>query len=174
MNAPIRAVRLIVCGNADRGDDGAALVAVAHFLPKIDDPIRTRIEIRRCGQLDPLDIVDVPSTQACVIVDTVVGIEPGSVVTIPLGELAARCHEVTPRSSHALPIDQVLGIAQAIRGTLPEGTFIGIGGSRFGFGPRRSRAVTAGLKALERTTEGEVRRFASAALVLGKGGHPGV
>lgn len=174
MNAPALAVRLLVCGNADRGDDGAALAAVAHFLPLLEDAIRHRIEVRRCTQLDPNDLIDVPPGEACIVVDTVVGVDAGTIVTLPLEELAADGHGVSPRSSHALPIGQVLGIAAAIRGTLPDGVFVGIGGRRFGFGGRRSRAVTQGMRAFERATEGEVRRFASAALVAGPGGHPGV
>jgi hydrogenase maturation protease len=174
MNAPIFAVRLLVCGNADRGDDGAALAAVAHLLPRIEDSIRHRIDVRRCAQLDATDLIDVPSHQVCVVVDTVVGIDPGSVVTMPLAELASAESTVAPRSSHALPIGQVLGIAAAIRGQLPEGVFVGIGGKRFGFGNRRSRAITGGMRTFERTIEGEVRRVASAAVVAGAGGHPGV
>lgn len=174
MNAPLPAVRLLVCGNADRGDDGAALAAVAHILPRIEDAIRHRIEVRRCAQLDPTDLVDVPAGQACIVVDTVVGVDAGTVVLMPLEQLAADGHGVSPRSSHALPIDQVLGIAAALRGALPTGVFVGIGGRRFGFGGRRSRAVTLGMRAFERATEGEVRRLASAALVAGPGGHPGV
>ena len=174
MNAPLPAVRLLVCGNADRGDDGAALSAVAHFLPRLEDAIRHRIEVRRCAQLDPTDLIDVPHDQVCIVVDTVVGIEAGTVVMMPLAELAAGEHGISPRSSHALPISQVLGIAAAIRGELPGGTFVGIGGRRFGFGGRRSRAVTSGMRDFERATEGEVRRLASAALVAGPGGHPGV
>ncbi len=174
MNAPLPAVRLLVCGNADRGDDGAALAAVAHFLPRLEDAIRHRIEIRRCAQLDATDLIDVPDGQACIVVDTVVGVDAGTVVTMPLQELAANAHGVSPRSSHALPIGPTLGIAAAIRGALPDGVFVGIGGRRFGFGGRRSRAVTSGMRAFERATEGEVRRLASAALVAGPGGHPGV
>jgi hydrogenase maturation protease len=174
MNAPLPAVRLLVCGNADRGDDGAALAAVAHFLPRLEDAIRHRIEVRRCAQLDATDLIDVPPGQACIVVDTVVGIDAGTVVTMPLEELAGGDHGVSPRSSHALPIDQVLGIAAAIRGTLPPGVLVGIGGRRFGFGGRRSRAVTLGMREFERATESEVRRLASAALVAGPGGHPGV
>lgn len=174
MNAPLPAVRLLVCGNADRGDDGAALAAVAHFLPLLEDPIRHRIEVRRCAQLDPNDLIDVPPGEACVVVDTVVGVEAGTVVMLPLEELASGDHGLNPRSSHALPISQVLGIAGAVRGSLPVGVFVGIGGRRFGFGGRRSRAVTQGMRAFEHATEGEVRRLASAALVAGPGGHPGV
>ena len=174
MNAPVFAVRLLVCGNADRGDDGAALAAVAHLLPRIEDSIRHRIDVRRCAQLDATDLIDVPGHQVCVVVDTVVGVDPGAVITMPLAELASPESAVAPRSSHALPIGQVLGIAAAIRGQLPEGMFIGIGGKRFGFGNRRSRAITTGMRTFERTIEGEVRRLASAALVAGTGGHPGV
>lgn len=174
VNAPSPAVRLLVCGNADRGDDGAAVAAVAHFLPRLEDAIRHRIEVRRCAQLDASDLIDVPDGEACIVMDTVVGVDAGTIVTMPLEALANDGHGVSPRSSHALPIDQVLGIAAAVRGALPSGVFVGIGGRRFGFGARRSRAVTQSMRAFECATEGEVRRLASAALVAGTGGHPGV
>jgi len=182
MNAPLPAVRLLVCGNADRGDDGAALAAVAHVLPRIEDAIRTRVEVRRCAQLDPTDLIDIPAGESCIVLDTVVGVDAGTVVMIPLERLCGGNGGgdgdghggMCPRSSHALPIAQALGIAAAVRGSLPDGVFIGIGGRRFGFGGRRSRAVTQGMRAFERATEGELRRIASAALVAGPGGHPGV
>jgi hydrogenase maturation protease len=176
VNAPLPAVRLLVCGNADRGDDGAALAAVAHFLPRLEDAIRHRLEVRRCAELDATDLANVPDHQTCIVVDTVVGVDAGTVVTMPLSELAESSHGIAARSSRALPISQVLSLAAGIRGRLPDGTFIGIGGRRFGFGGRRSRAVTSGMRAFERATEGEVRRLASAALVAGPGGgsHPGV
>jgi hydrogenase maturation protease len=174
MNAPLPAVRLLVCGNADRGDDGAALAAVAHVLPRLEDAIRHRIDVRRCQTLDPGDVAGVPDNQACIVVDTVIGVEAGTVVTLPLDDLARDSHGLEARSSRTMPISEVLGLATGLRGSLPTGTFIGIGGRRFGFGGRRSRAVTAGLRSFERATEGEVRRLASAALVAGPGGHPGV
>ena len=126
--APPIAVRLLVCGNADRGDDAAALVAVAHVLPRLDDHIRWRVEVKRCNQLDAADLVDVPPNETCVVVDTVVGIPPGETITLPLEELGRAGHRVAPRSSHALPIDQVVGIASAVRGCVPTGVFVGIGG----------------------------------------------
>jgi hypothetical protein len=152
---------------------------VAHVLPRIEDAIRHRVEVRRCAQLDPNDLIDVPPGEACIVLDTVVGVDAGTVVTIPLeqlcGDNGGNGHGgVCPRSSHALPIAQALGVAAAVRGSLPDGVFIGIGGRRFGFGGRRSRAVTQGMRAFERATEGELRRLASAALVAGPGGHPGV
>ena len=142
-------VRLIVCGSADRGDDGAPLSAVARLLPVLEASIREHLEVRRCPQLDVSDIVDVPADEACVIVDAVVGVPPGQIVTLSLPDLARRDGGVTPRSSHALPIDQVLGIAEAVRGALPPGGFVGIGGLWFGFGPVQSRAVRSALPKLQ-------------------------
>jgi hydrogenase maturation protease len=165
MTLPAPSVRLLICGAADRGDDGAALTAIARLLPTLDPATRERLEVRRCLQLDPLDLIDVAADQSCLVIDTVLGIEPGSVVAIPLEDLSSRASAVTPRSSHALPIQQVLGIAEAIRGTLPAGTFVGIGGKWFGFGERHSRAVTAGMGELQSTIEAELARL----LVAGAG-----
>jgi hydrogenase maturation protease len=141
-------VRVLVCGSADRGDDGAALCAVAHILPQLEPALRQRVEIRRCPQLDAADLIDVADGEACLVLDTVIGVEPGIVVQIPLDELT-RLEAVAPRSSHALPISQVLGIAEAIRGQLPRGSLVGIGGKWFGFGETRSRAVRDGMAAFE-------------------------
>jgi hydrogenase maturation protease len=149
MNVPAPSLRLLVCGNADRGDDGAALCAVAHVLPQLDLPTRQRLEVRRCLQLDASDLIDVAPGEACLILDTVVGVEPGEVVDLTLDELATRA-TIAPRSSHALPIGQVLGIAREVRGVLPGGQFIGIGGKWFGFGAVRSRALRDGMPAYER------------------------
>jgi len=145
-------IRVLVCGSADRGDDGAALCAVAHVLPRLEASLRQRVEVRRCPQLDAADVIDVADGEACLVLDTVVGVEPGSVVRIPLDELML-LEDAAPRSSHALPISQVLGIAEAIRGQLPRGSLVGIGGKWFGFGETRSRALRDGMEEFERTTE---------------------
>jgi len=159
MNAPAPTVRLLVCGSADRGDDGAALRAVAHVLPRLDAQVRGRLEVRRCQQLDATDLIDVAAGEACLVLDTVVGVEPGTVVEISLDELA-RFATVSPRSSHALPIGQVLGIARAVRGSLPPGRFVGIGGRWFGFGQVRSRALRDGMPGFEAATEAAIRALA--------------
>ncbi len=144
-------LRVLVCGSADRGDDGAALCAVAHVLPRLDPILRQRVEVRRCQQLDATDIIDVADGEACLVLDTVVGVAPGSIVQIPLDELS-RLQDAAPRSSHALPITQVLGIAEAIRGGPPRGRLVGIGGKWFGFGETRSRALRDGMAAFEEAT----------------------
>ena len=141
-------IRVLVCGSADRGDDGAALGAVAHVLPRLEPALRQRVEVRRCPQLDAADLIDVADGEACLVLDTVVGVEAGKIVRIPLDELT-RLEDAAPRSSHALPISQVLGIAEAIRGQLPRGLLVGIGGKWFGFGETRSRALREGMPAFE-------------------------
>lgn len=159
MNAPAPSIRLLVCGSADRGDDGAAVHAVAHMLPLLEPDLRQRLEVRRCPQLDAVDLIDVAPGEACVVLDTVVGVEPGEVVVIPLDELVTR-EGITPRSSHALPIEQVLGITEAIRGAVPAGTFVGIGGKWFGFGQLQSRSLRQGMPAFERAALDAIDRLA--------------
>lgn len=165
MSASARCLRVLVCGTADRGDDGAALKAVAHLLPRLEPAVQQRIEVRRCPQLDALDLIDVPEGEAVMILDTVVGVPAGQIVTLPLAELAERAGTVAPRSSHALPIDQVLGIAAAVRGSLPAGAFVGIGGKWFGFGELLSRAVREAIPQLERAAEDEILRLVTPATV---------
>lgn len=68
MNAA-RPVRLLVCGNADRGDDGAALSAVAGLLAGLPPHLLGVIEVRRCEQLQLEDLLELPDGAACVITD---------------------------------------------------------------------------------------------------------
>jgi hydrogenase maturation protease len=166
MNAPAPVIRLLVCGNADRGDDGAPLCAVAHVLPRLEASLRGLLEVRRCEQLDATDLIDVAAGEACLILDTVVGVEPGAIVELSLEDLALQ-PTVTPRSSHALPITQVLGIARSVRGSLPRGTFVGIGGKWFGFGEVRSRALRDGMDDFERAITAAIAALATPQEVAG-------
>jgi hydrogenase maturation protease len=145
MSARAPEVRILVCGTADRGDVGAAVAAISHVLPGLPDALRCRLEIRRCQQLDVTDLIDIGPGEAVIVIDTVVGVEAGQVVTMPLEQLARHPAGVAPRSSHALSIDDALLIAEVVRGSLPAGVFVGIGGKWFGYGPRFSRAVKASL-----------------------------
>jgi hydrogenase maturation protease len=160
MTAARPTVRLLVCGGADRGDDGAALVAVATLLPILSPELLGVLDVRRCGQLQVDDLVDVPHDMAAIVVDAAVGITPGSVAIVPLDSLVSRHDGPAPHSSHALPVDQVVAIAAAIRGRLPAGSFVGIGGRRFSFGQVLSRPVRAGLPAFRTAIEDEIRRLA--------------
>jgi hydrogenase maturation protease len=148
MTARAPELRILVCGTADRGDDGAALAAIAHVLPALAEELRARIEVRRCPQLDVADLLAVGPGESCIVVDTVVGVEAGRIVSMSLDDLARRPAGVAPRSSRASSVDDALLMTEAIRGSLPAGTFVGIGGKWFGYGERYSRAVRAGLPAL--------------------------
>ena len=153
-------VRLLVCGNADRGDDGAALSAVATLLPSLPAALLERLEVRRCGHLRVEDLTDIPANEVAIVVDAAVGIAPGHVVTLPIGSIAGDPSAPTPRSSHELPIDQVLGLASVMRpGGLPEGTFVGIGGRRFGYGRPLSRSVRLNMTAFQAAIAAELARL---------------
>ena len=153
-------VRLLVCGNADRGDDGAALSAIATLLPSLPAAMLERLEVRRCGHLRVEDLLDVPAGEVAVVVDVAVGIAPGHVVTLSIRQIVADAQTPAPRSSHELPIDQVLGLAEVLRsGGLPEGTFIGIGGRRFGYGRPLSRSVRLNMPAFQAAIAAELARL---------------
>ena len=153
-------VRLLVCGNADRGDDGAALSAIATLLPALPAAMLARMEVRRCGHLRVEDLMDVTAGEVALVVDAAVGIAPGRIVTIPIHDVAADPEAPSPRSSHELPIDQVLGLADVLRdGGLPGGTFVGIGGRRFGYGRPLSRSVRLNLAAYQAAIAAELSRL---------------
>jgi hydrogenase maturation protease len=153
-------VRLLVCGNADRGDDGAALSAVATLLPSLPTALLERLEVRRCGYLRVEDLLDVSPGEIAVVVDAAVGIAPGHVVTLPIRSITVDTGAPTPRSSHQLPIDQVLGLAATLRpGGLPEGSFVGIGGRRFGYGRPLSRSVRLNMASFQAAIAAELSRL---------------
>jgi Ni,Fe-hydrogenase maturation factor len=94
------------------------------------------------------------------VVDAAVGIPPGHVVTLPISAIVADESSPTPRSSHELPIDQVLGLAGVMReGGLPAGTFVGIGGRRFGYGRPLSRSVRLNMAAFQHAIAEELSRL---------------
>ncbi len=138
------AVRVIVCGNADRGDDGAAPIAVAALLPSLPAGLRLALDIRRSTELRVEDLVDLGPDAVCLIVDAVAGVEPGRIVRLPLGELGDR-PGFTPRSSHQLPIHLVVGLAGILRDCPVEGSFIGLGGDAFGYGAPLSPVARAAI-----------------------------
>jgi hydrogenase maturation protease len=143
-------VSVLVCGEPTRGDDAAGFAAV-ELLPA---DVRARAEIREVGRLDVLLLLDLPAEEACVVVDAVAGIEPGEVWVRPLPALVDRARALAdagrapePRSSHELPLEQVLALAATMRDAPPAGTFVGIGGSCWDVGTPLTEAVVAGLPA---------------------------
>lgn len=138
---PDPTVIVLVCGNLDRCDDGAALRASSTLLPTLNDPGAGGVEVHRCGQLDVQDLLDAPAGVPLIIVDTAAGIEPGRIVTLTFDELLSHPRGPVPHSSHALPIDQVIGISRELAAGDVNGLFVGIGGTDFGFGRSLSAPV---------------------------------
>lgn len=141
---PSPSVRIVICGNADGGDDGVALSAAATILPSLTRQVGSCLEVRRRQQLRVDDLVDLRRDERCLIIDAVSGIPPGEVVVMSLDELATT-PLFSPRSSHELPIGLVLGLAAIIRERPIEGTFVGLGGHRWGYGTPISRCARAGM-----------------------------
>lgn len=135
------AVQVLFCGSTDRGDDGAPIFAAAMLAARLPPDVGMRI----VGQLDIDDLLAVPNGAAMVIVDTAVGVPCGQTVELPIDGLIGRAHAVGPRSSHALTIPEVVGLAGVIRGRPLPGRIVAIGGSAFGLGRPLSGPVSASL-----------------------------
>jgi hydrogenase maturation protease len=157
-------IRLMVCGNADRSDDGLALAATATLLPTLPHDVLAALEVRRCMELRVEDLLDLPIGSSLVVVDAVTGVEPGQIVHLTLDELTAMARRggpgrPMPRSSHQLPIELVLGLSELLRGRPIPGAFIGLGGRSFAFGPRLSRVVRDALPSLRAAISAELGRL---------------
>jgi len=154
--APARSVRVLICGERLRGDDGAAILAAE----ALDGATRALAEIVHVGQLAVESLLDVPEGTAVIVADAAVGVAPGTVVTLPLEDVVRRIG-AAPASSHALPPDQVIALAGELRGGLPHGSFVGIGAERLEFGEELSAAVESSLAGFTATLADEIRRLAA-------------
>jgi len=143
-------VPVFVCGEPTRGDDAAGFAAVELLAPAV----RELADVVAAGQLDVLFLLDLPADRPCVVVDAVAGLAPGEVWVRPLAALVDRARAlegsgraVEPRSSHELPLEQVLALAATLRDRPPAGTFVGIGGARWDAGAGLSDGVVEALPA---------------------------
>ena len=126
-----------------------------------------RATVIPAGQLDVQLLLDLPADTPCVVVDTVAGIIPGTIVVRSLEEIiaAARARAGagrTPalRSSHELPLEEALALAALLRPAPPRGTFVGVGGARFDLGADLTPAVRAALPTVAAAIAAEVDRYA--------------
>ena len=154
-SGPTRRVDILLCGSPDRGDDGAP-IAAGRLLT--DLPATARL--RAVGQLDIDDLLDVPNDGAVVIVDAATGIEPGVILELPLRGFLGEGSVTRPRSSHALALPEVIGVADMVRGRPLTGRIVVIGARQFGLGRPLSRRVEAALPALADTIRLTVRAVA--------------
>jgi hydrogenase maturation protease len=160
-------VLVIVLGERHRGDDGVGFAAVEAAMNALAPQDAARVDVRETGQLDPADLVELAVDGGAVVVDAVVGVAVGEVVVLPLEVVAAAAPAPAapppgtpvPRSSHVLPVDQLVALAAALRGAPPRGVLVGVGCERFGFGEGLSPVVEAAVPAFAAAIRVEVERL---------------
>jgi hydrogenase maturation protease len=130
---------ILACGDPMRGDDGAAIAALDR-LDRVPGALPPDVVIRRVGELEPDDLVAATARGSCIVLDAVVGVEPGALVELPVDALGS-ADAPAPASSHALPLDVVVGVAEVLGADLGAATFLGIGGEDFELGHDLSDAV---------------------------------
>ncbi|HLB43857.1 MAG TPA: hydrogenase maturation protease [Candidatus Limnocylindrales bacterium] len=160
-------VRLLVCGNVDRCDDGAAIWAAHELLADATAEYGLELDVHQCGQLDVVQVLDLGSGVPLVIIDCATGVDAGEVVTLPLDDLLAHPRGPSPHSSHALPIDQVLGVARQLSEAPIDGLFVGVGGADFGFGRTFSTPVRKALPAFIAAITAAIERLAGQPVPVG-------
>lgn len=156
-------VPIFVCGEPARGDDAAGFAAIELLPPDLLE----RAEVVPVGRLDILFLLDLPADAPCVVVDAVAGLRPGEIWVRPLAALVDRARVLTaagrapePRSSHELPLEQVLELAATLRDAPPAGTFVGIGGGCFDVGTPLTAPVADALQRFAAAIAAEVVAFA--------------
>ncbi len=167
---PPRRILVLACGETSRGDDAAGLLAadvVRGWIDGLADPpvpvrgllesLRGHVEVRPVHQVEPDHLLAIGDDEAVVVIDAVRGVAPGSVVRLPLTGVASNAD--APRSSHMLPLREVLGVAETLRGSLPPGVFVGLGGSAFELGAAPSALVREGVAAFAAAVVEEATRL---------------
>jgi hydrogenase maturation protease len=97
-----------------------------------------------------------------VVADAAVGVAPGRVVVLALEAVAQSAGSgAAPASSHSLAPEQVLAIADEMRGSPLRGSFVGLGATGFAFGDGLSEPVAAALPEFAAAIAAEVRRLAA-------------
>jgi hydrogenase maturation protease len=157
---PIRpriAVEILVCGNADRADDGVGIAVADALRGHLPADVRLRI----VGQLQVDDLLAVPAGAAVIVIDAATGVRGGRVVGLPLDGLFGRDDDLRPRSSHALGFREVLGVAEVIRGHPLAGRIVAVGGVRFGLGGPMSPSVVRAIPAMVAAVEAAIDELRS-------------
>jgi hydrogenase maturation protease len=156
MSSGPQTVSVLLCGEPLRGDDAVAS-AVAEGL---DQVVGERASIRWVGGLAVDDLLDLPAGAPCVIVDAVAGVPGGELVVRPLERLGGPASQPVV-SGHRVPIRDVIALARQL-GWSPVGTFVGVGGERFGLGEPMSGSVIAAVPSLRAAIAREVARLGGA------------
>ena len=127
---------IIGYGNLDRGDDAAGLLAARGLRD------RGVVAISHSG--DGLALLDMWEAAEVVVIDAVLGLEPGSVRVFEGDEIEAAA-ETFP-STHDFGLREAVGLGRVL-GRMPRRlTVYGIGGARFERGESASAEVIAAVE----------------------------
>ncbi len=137
-------VVVFACGDPLRGDDSVAPTA-CRSLPL---EVRARADVRLIGALEAEYLRDLPAGVRAVIVDAVVGPPPGTIVEMDLAEMSGRAEKVVTTSTHQLPLDQVVALAQVLRERPVLGRFVGVGIEAVAIGEEPRTSVAESIPAL--------------------------
>jgi hydrogenase maturation protease len=142
----IRHVVVFACGEPMRGDDAAAATAVAG----LGADVLARADVRIVTAIEPETLVELRPGTALVVVDAVTGVAAGRIVTLDLADLeeVTRVSPLASPSTHQLPLQGAIRLAELLRGAPLEGRFVGVGAGRAPAGGGLSEAVTAALPGL--------------------------
>jgi hydrogenase maturation protease len=156
----VRRPTLLVCGEPMRGDDALALRAVA-ALPA---ELLSRVDVREIGQLSPDELLD--AAEPVIVIDAVSGPAPGELVDMDLASLSElRAGAPVAASTHALPLATAVALCVRLRGSAPEGRFLGMGGADYGIGVPLSEVVAESLPRLTAVIEDWIRALSRPASV---------
>ena len=81
----------------------------------------------------------------------------------PRGSRQRGVRRPVPRSSHVLPVEQLVALAAALRGSPPRGVLVGVGCVSFGLGESMSPAVVAAIPAFTAAIRTEIERLVAEA-----------
>ena len=141
-----RRVVVFACGDPLRGDDSVAPLAVKGMAAEVIEGV----DVRLVGALEAEYIIDLPPGARVVIVDAVVGPPPGEIVEMDLAEMSGRATQVVTTSTHQLPLNKVVALAQLLRDEPVTGRFVGIGIETVSQGAALSHPVEDALPALRK------------------------
>lgn len=143
-------IPVFLCGELNHSDDGAPFRAIRLLPPKV----RARAQLIHPGQLDAAKMREA-ARSPCIIVDAVTGIEPGSIVELPLSDIvsmsrarAKRSANGSARPARQLVLEQTLALVELLRAAPPAGRFLGIGMGDSGPGETLTAEVAFGVPAL--------------------------
>lgn len=139
-----RDVVVFACGDPVRGDDSVAFRACTTLPPEA----LARADVKLVGALQPEYLRDLGPGVRAIIVDAVVGPAPGEIVEMALVEMSGRAERVVTTSSHQLPLDQVVALAQLLRDEPVVGRFVGVGIESVAMGEEPTESVEAAIPAL--------------------------